>query len=123
MDNTVLQQIIINLLSIAGSVILSFITAKLTARREIRKWKREDDVSTRKANAKVISEVSKWLQQTYNLHQKQEAIAAVSSALTFAAGEHADILMHLRSEITKDAPREQVIRTLIDKYARLKLKP
>lgn len=118
-----LQQIIISLLSIAGSVILSFITAKLTARREIRKWEREDDVSTRKANAKVISEVSQWLQQTYNLHQKQEAIAAVSSALTFAAGEHADILVHLRSEITKDAPREQVIRTLIDKYARLKLKP
>ena len=116
------EQIVIALVSGAFSLAVAYITATLKTRAEIKKWKLERAEDLRESNVDVLSNVSAWLCQTYNLHQKNKALEAVSSALARSSGEHAEILAHMYSELSVDHPNEQIIRTLTERYSTLKLR-
>lgn len=112
MNSTILASIITG----AASILLSYLTARFTAKHEIAQWKREDQVQSREAMEAARSEIYKWLTQPYNLHQKQKAIKAASSALTFAEGESAVVLSSLLRELSKDPANESVVRNLINRF-------
>ena len=112
MNSTIFASIITG----AVSILLSYLTAHFTAKHEIAQWKREDQVQSRKATETARSEIYKWLTQTYNLYQKQKALTAASTALTFAEGESAVVLSSLLRELSKDPANESIVRSLINRF-------
>lgn len=112
MNSTIIASIITG----AVSILLSYLTAHFTSKHEIAQWKRADQVQSRKATETARSEIYKWLTQTHNLYQKQKALTAASTALTFAEGESAVVLSSLLRELSKDPANESIVRSLINRF-------
>lgn len=109
MDASIITSIIAGLTSVA----LSILAAKVTAKQEIRRWKREDALRKDAAFAAVASAVSQWLAQSYNSIKKDKALKAVAEAMAVSEGASLELLRNLSCELSKEYSNEQIVRSLM----------
>lgn len=116
------KQLLITIVSSFASFLIAYVTAWIKAKSEIKKWELKQADKLRESNVNALSDVIVWMNQPQNLYQKNKAISSVSSALSWSSGEHAEILTAIISELSSDHPNERKIKTLSERYSKLKMR-